>query len=216
MLNFAPHIHSVAIASDLVMIDVRADRYHALPGAIARVDEPGIEVAGASLRLFRTAASALADAGILVPAYGRVSGEMRKPSKQIPSAPAYSLARAPMDVPRLASAVVRSARRLRSGLPCSSFFAAGHIGTTYNAEAIEVAVERYRRAKLILPTPTRCLPSSLAAAMFLSGLGIESQMVFGVRTHPFEAHCWLECAGIVLNDGLERVSAFTPIAVGNL
>jgi hypothetical protein len=37
-------------------------------------------------------------------------------------------------------------------------------------------------------------------------------LVFGVRTHPFEAHCWLEKDRVILDDTVEHVRWFTPIA----
>ena len=37
--------------------------------------------------------------------------------------------------------------------------------------------------------------------------------VFGVNLYPFAAHCWIEYKGLVLNDPLERVAAFTPIYI---
>ena len=37
--------------------------------------------------------------------------------------------------------------------------------------------------------------------------------IFGVNLYPFAAHCWVEYKGLVLNDNLQRVAAFTPIYV---
>lgn len=37
--------------------------------------------------------------------------------------------------------------------------------------------------------------------------------VFGVNLFPFSAHSWVEYKGLVLNDRLERVAAFTPVYV---
>jgi hypothetical protein len=37
--------------------------------------------------------------------------------------------------------------------------------------------------------------------------------VFGVRTWPFHAHCWLQCDDVVLDDQADRVAAYAPILV---
>lgn len=56
-----------------------------------------------------------------------------------------------------------------------------------------------------------CLLDSLALLNFLNFAGLHSQWVFGVKTAPFAAHCWLQHGTIVLNDTLERVAPFAPI-----
>jgi hypothetical protein len=35
--------------------------------------------------------------------------------------------------------------------------------------------------------------------------------VFGVRTWPFHAHCWLQVEDVVLDDHHERIGAYTPL-----
>ena len=43
--------------------------------------------------------------------------------------------------------------------------------------------------------------------------GQNAAWVFGVRTWPFSAHCWLQIGDAVLDDDPERVSRYTPIMV---
>lgn len=62
-----------------------------------------------------------------------------------------------------------------------------------------------------IPKLGRCLPHSLYLRDFLGLHGIAATLVFGVRTHPFEAHCWVEHDGCVLNDTADHVAWFTPI-----
>ena len=56
-----------------------------------------------------------------------------------------------------------------------------------------------------------CLFDSLALIHFLARFRVFPDWVFGVTADPFEAHCWVQTGGVVLNDTVERVSAFTPI-----
>lgn len=59
----------------------------------------------------------------------------------------------------------------------------------------------------------RCLFHSLTLLLFLRRLGIHPRWVFGVRKAPFGAHCWLQDGETVLNDSVARVAMFAPIMV---
>jgi hypothetical protein len=58
-----------------------------------------------------------------------------------------------------------------------------------------------------------CLFESLALSEFLAASGLYPNLVFGVLSRPFHAHCWLQKGGIVINDDADRVRDFTPIMV---
>jgi hypothetical protein len=69
----------------------------------------------------------------------------------------------------------------------------------------------FDRLRLFYPRSYQCLFDSLALINFLAHFNLYPDWVFGVTAEPFEAHCWVQAGSIVLNDTLERVSAFTPI-----
>jgi len=69
----------------------------------------------------------------------------------------------------------------------------------------------FDRLRLFYPRSYLCLFDSLALINFLAHFNLYPDWVFGVTAEPFEAHCWVQAGGIVLNDTLARVSAFTPI-----
>ncbi len=48
---------------------------------------------------------------------------------------------------------------------------------------------------------------------FLGAEGIHPDWVFGVKTEPFDAHCWVQHGEIVLNDAPDRVRQYSPILV---
>jgi hypothetical protein len=74
--------------------------------------------------------------------------------------------------------------------------------------------ERFERwCPLFFSAQDACLLHSLALLEFLAGHAIHPDWVFGVRTRPFVAHCWLQHEQAVCNDTLERVCRFTPILV---
>jgi hypothetical protein len=61
------------------------------------------------------------------------------------------------------------------------------------------------------PLQGECLFRSFMLLNFLRADGYDATWVFGVRTWPFQAHCWLQAGEVVLDDVLDRVKPFTPI-----
>ena len=59
----------------------------------------------------------------------------------------------------------------------------------------------------------QCLPRSLAVANRLTSLGGAPDLIIGVKLQPFQAHCWAQCAGHLVNERCEVVRMFTPILV---
>jgi hypothetical protein len=58
-----------------------------------------------------------------------------------------------------------------------------------------------------------CLLDSLTLVHFLAAEGIQPEWVFGVKTEPFDAHCWVQHGDVVLNDAPDRVRQYAPILV---
>jgi hypothetical protein len=59
----------------------------------------------------------------------------------------------------------------------------------------------------------KCLFESFVLANFLAMYGLYPEWVFGVRTDPFAAHCWLQHRRVVFNDYAEHAGEFTPIMI---
>lgn len=57
----------------------------------------------------------------------------------------------------------------------------------------------------------QCLLDSLVLLDYLAWFGYYPFWVFGVRTAPFAAHCWVQAGSVVLNDQLSQTQEFTPI-----
>jgi hypothetical protein len=66
-------------------------------------------------------------------------------------------------------------------------------------------------AALLLGSHDRCLIRALALHSACCRQGIRSRLVFGVRSGPFRAHCWVQLEDRVLVGDFEQVRLFTPI-----
>jgi hypothetical protein len=80
-----------------------------------------------------------------------------------------------------------------------------------DVERTRSLIAAFDALRLFYPRPYLCMFDSLALVDFLARYGLFPEWVFGVTAEPFEAHCWVQEGGTVLNDTLQRVSAFTPI-----
>ncbi|MEH0194247.1 lasso peptide biosynthesis B2 protein [Caulobacter sp. CCNWLY153] len=73
------------------------------------------------------------------------------------------------------------------------------------------ASQRFQQLAPWLPREGVCLMRSLQQKLFLATQGLTVNWVFGVRTWPFEAHCWLQAGDVVLDDTVEHAGGFTPL-----
>lgn len=73
-------------------------------------------------------------------------------------------------------------------------------------------IQWFERLRILVPRSGRCLIQSIMLSHFLRLQGIPTELVFGVRTHPFEAHCWIEWDGHVLNDSIDHAGWYSAIA----
>jgi hypothetical protein len=65
-----------------------------------------------------------------------------------------------------------------------------------------------------VPFPATCLTRSLLLIWLLNRRGVSSDLRIGVRlTHgALEAHAWVECDGLPVNDRVEVIRQFEPFA----
>lgn len=70
---------------------------------------------------------------------------------------------------------------------------------------------QFARARRYVPIEPICLLDSLALLRFLSRRGLSANIVFGVTSEPFAAHCWVQAGDMALNETLSDARAHTPI-----
>jgi hypothetical protein len=209
----SPEVWLAWIGEDLVALSLQQGQYYCLPNfadvASARADG-ALEVSAVE------AVQDLVDAGLIRPVGATAR---RRPRWTPPRADLSELsgaapgARARADMARAFLVMVRryygrslkdivaTAQRMRPPLPSADAPALG--GRTADFAAL-------------LPwTPFQgeCLFRAFMLLAFLRMAGFDADWVFGVRTWPFQAHCWLQAGEVVLDDHLERVAPFTPILV---
>lgn len=204
----APHIHVARDGDDLVVLDVEADAYYCLPHAAATLE---VEAQGSKLSgLAPDVVEALAKVGALSD-----QGVARSCARIVPARDlAGSVARAvrPSELWDLLLSVLEALVRFR--LHALSEI----VSVAASAEGGDQAILE-RRALVFRtlwpwsPVQGACLFQALVLRLFLRRGGVGCAWVFGVRTWPFSAHCWLQSGDLVLNDLAERVGAYRPIMV---
>lgn len=88
-------------------------------------------------------------------------------------------------------------------------------GSVSQLSGIDRIRDRVRVFRLLRPFlfagRDRCMLNSLALVEFLARYDVFPTWVFGVKTGPFGAHCWVQHEGFILNDMPENARRFTPI-----
>ncbi|HEX4268851.1 MAG TPA: lasso peptide biosynthesis B2 protein [Steroidobacteraceae bacterium] len=83
-----------------------------------------------------------------------------------------------------------------------------------DAVRLRALVSAFTRLRPLFYTlRSACLLDSLTMLLFLRAEGIHPEWVFGVKTEPFDAHCWVQHGDVVLNDAPDRVRQYSPILV---
>lgn len=81
------------------------------------------------------------------------------------------------------------------------------------SDRLRAIATAHHRTELVASPKGQCLPRSVALTHHLLGTGVRVDLIIGVKLFPFEAHCWVQDRANLVNDRVERVSAFTPILV---
>ncbi|MDO9587377.1 MAG: lasso peptide biosynthesis B2 protein [Brevundimonas sp.] len=207
----APHIHLARCHDDLVVLDVRADDYALLVDAATLVRfgaRPGEILADDDVLGELRALDLIADTSPDVPRFAipDLTGEIASAAGPFPLP---CLARAAFDSlvstaafakTPFAALVETAGRRRAAGGPLAE-------------EQIARAAGAFQAVHPWIPFEGDCLQRGYRLHHHLRRAGVPARWVFGVRTWPFLAHCWVQVGDRVVGDTRERVSSFTPIMV---
>ena len=214
-LQLLPQITFAMIDDQAVFLDLRRDRYFALDRAAAQAFDAlrsspdchvSDEVAGALLTTHLFAPSD--ESREFQPA------RICVPSRDLPDDGARP---GPKDFIRVLLHLIRCRRAVRRQ-PLEIVIAkrrAHHLehSPSAPASATRALVQRFLRARALIPIEPVCLQDSLALHDWLAVRGVRSALVLGIRLDPFAAHCWVQLGETVLNDASDRVTPYTPILV---
>ncbi|MDR6623866.1 lasso peptide biosynthesis B2 protein [Caulobacter segnis] len=207
----APDVSAARVETDIVFLDIGADAYLCLPGAAEDLRlGPGGAVALTSAAL----AEELGRAGLVARCPQGLPKPSLPPVRRGLEGPAATLTPASIG---LAVRVNHIAARAIADLPFREVLAlAGQLDPAAlqaPKPSVLAASAAFARMAPWLPRAGLCLMRSLQQRLFLARRGHAAAWVFGVRTWPFEAHCWLQVGEVVLDDTPSHVAGFSPILV---
>lgn len=207
----APHIHMARCRDDIVVLDVQGDDYTLIADAAPLIRlQPGARqiAVGPDVRrdlqaLGLTVNGPPAQASQPIP---RLAGEIEPwtgplPRRLLLAAAVNSListaafARTPFAV-----LIDRASRRRAPDRPVSE-------------DEIARALAAFLAVHPWIPFEGDCLQRGWRLHHHLHRCGVAAWWVFGVRTWPFLAHCWVQVGDRVVGDTAERVRGFSPILV---
>lgn len=210
-LCLAPDVHLALVDDDLVFLDATRDDYL----CVSRRHKAEILAAMRGAAPSSDLLDEVRGAGLLIDGHRRWSGPCARTACSDLDISATERAIRSADLARLGLAMLRTWFDLRTGRPSRWF--ARHRSRPMSASPVHAHDEAVRTAvalawiRPLAPRSGRCLVRSLLLLHMLAMQGIRADWIFGVRTHPFNAHCWVEHQGVVLNDVLEHVRWYTPI-----
>jgi hypothetical protein len=205
-------VHLAVVGDDLVTLDTGADAYACLPGYGAAVGPRGpggrvdVALADAADRLVETGLVASYPQGASAPAPPPL------PTRSIWRTDRVTVT--PADRRRLAKAYVKAAPQVWR----SSFRNLLRAAARERPAAPDASPQAVRRDALAFdqlmpfaPFQGQCLFRSRLLLAFLRTERRDAAWVFGVRTYPFQAHCWLQAGDTALDDAAERICGYVPI-----
>ena len=209
-----PHVHLAEVDGDLVLMDARQNEYFCIAcdeasGVVSDLKGSNRFPGSAALHMELEAAGlygSLDQPRTHHPILDLATADIF--ADEITPIPAYML-------PRLSIAAAQAWWRLRVRRPEQWLTLADRRRArfrTANADEVRRLAQIAFRARALFPGAARCLPNSMLLLELLAMHGLTARWVFGVRTHPFDAHCWVEHEGTVLNDSLDHVRWYRPIA----
>jgi Transglutaminase-like superfamily len=235
-LRLAPHVRACQSDDQVILLDLRRDKYLAVGGtqmrALAAAVEgwprsPSVDDVNPSSTSVSALTKRLLLQGLLT---DQPSERERLPQDNVPEAIAS------LDVEDVNDHAAISAHLLLRFLHSVTMAAASLRGRSLLAVVLAVAARRARLDRrqdaalpldaarravavyeklrpLVFTSRNKCLFDSLALINFLAHQGMFPRWVIGVTTHPFAAHAWVQSDGIVINDLHERVRRYMPILV---
>lgn len=207
-VTLAAGLHMVRIRDDVVILDVGADRYSCLVGGGNQLTPVGSGAVSADDDVLQE----LQSAGLIAPDPGG-------PTCRTPVTPRGELTAD--EYPGRIACLDTAIRTLAATAAFRGQSLAQLVGvaepssnrpTPFDCRRISARASAYRTVLPFIPLGL-CLQRAYQLRRVLASDGQRVDWVFGVKTWPFFAHCWLQIDDLVIGDQLDRVRSFAPIAV---
>ncbi|MDP3674629.1 MAG: lasso peptide biosynthesis B2 protein [Novosphingobium sp.] len=210
--KLAPGVGFCLAGEDLIFLDVRRDRYLQLSGE----RRAAFERLCAREPNDSDAMEGLIDTGLV--SRSEVATAIAPLEVEVPDADLAAAA-----IPRAGLTFIAAAARslywARKGLLPGRLaatldgFAAAKRAWAGEADDIGLAAlaSVYGEARRWVPVPPRCLVDALALYRLSLRNGYAPTLIFGVRTNPFAAHCWLQSHSAVLTGTAEEAHNYRPV-----
>lgn len=198
-------VHAAITGEDLVLLDLAADDYVCLPAVAAGCRDVETVISGLS----RAQADSLRAAGLL--------SDVPAPAGPLPVVASLDLRDfdrrriAFADIATAGLAVADVARRGRDPTVGQLLDLARSVARRDDPHETLQASAAFSDLLPLLPVRSQCLHRSAVLMAFLGRKRLRATWVFGVRTWPFRAHCWVQIGDVCLNDDFERLRPYTPI-----
>ena len=214
--RLSPDVYAAICGQDLVLLDLARDAYFCHPGG-AR----GLVLAAGGQRLEGLDPDVwveLAQMELAAPGQAAVRPRLEFAAPEFDLSARSGSGATPLEAVGFARAfasmgltyyrrplgrLVKRARSRRAALA----------GTGAPCADVERRALAFRELLPWSPVQGACLFRAWMLLEFLAQSGLGARWVFGVRTWPFSAHCWLQDGPVVLNDSVGRVSDYSPILV---
>ena len=207
-------VHAVAIGEDVILLDENADSYTLLP-------QGAPQLRGLASGAFTIPDDRLA---LDLEGVGLIRRRGRAPSCAVEIASA--LPTKSLEPAKFHHIGVRAGyRALQAGVDVASNYRGKPLATLLDRARharglrkslvpdVIALVHDFHRWAPFAPLPGKCLVRSFVLLGVLQRWGFTADWVFGVRTWPFAAHCWLQIDDVVLDDHHDRLVAFHPILI---
>lgn len=209
-MNLCEGVFAVACDEDLVVLDIRADHYSCLPEVTEVMTVEGGRIFAPAEVLEQLAAAGLATTEPVRPRRDPPA----KPVRKLPLVSPPSLGdRLAMAFAVLAAWTSGPGRRPLADLLADQARRPLVPARKPDLEKIGRLTAAFVEGLPWDPLQGVCLYRAWLLRRLLHAQGETADWVFGVRTFPFGAHCWLQIDDLVLDDDPDRVALYTPIMV---
>lgn len=210
LYQLSPHVRACRDGAYIVFLDLRRDRYWSVPARTAPAIAGFLEAERA-----QGSGARLIEMGLIEPASACwAPHEARAAAPEDKLLPAEDLTPSLSDSSLCATACWLTARTLarrRLDLTLARLAKLKSRAMKPKADAQHL-IGVFEEFRPWFPRRRVCLFDALALFRFMVMRGLKPDIVFGVRTAPFAAHCWVEWQGRLASDSSDHCASFTPIA----